>query len=162
VHSLEILEVDPQCADALSLLREAAIEARSLYPDPIPADAPWPKNAPTLESGVYLVAYVNALPVACGALRPIDKRTVEVRRMFVTRTRRRGGLARSVLTALEARARQFGYAVMKLETGDRQSPAMALYTSCGFTRIPPFDEYENDPTSVCFEKPVAGAEMGGA
>jgi len=32
---------------------------------------------------------------------------------------------------------------------------MALYESCGFERIPPFGEYINDPTSVCYEKLVA-------
>jgi hypothetical protein len=29
-----------------------------------------------------------------------------------------------------------------------------LYESYGFTRIPPFGPYVNDPISVCYEKPV--------
>src|SRR6266700_3942372 len=44
--------------------------------------------------------------------------------------------------------------VMRLETGNRQLPAMALYESYGFVRIPPFSDYVNDPTSVCYEKPI--------
>jgi len=43
---------------------------------------------------------------------------------------------------------------MRLETGNRQLPAMALHESYGFVRIPPFGDYVNDPTSVCYEKPV--------
>jgi putative acetyltransferase len=31
---------------------------------------------------------------------------------------------------------------------------MALYESFGFRRIPPFGEYRDDPTSVCYEKPL--------
>ena len=47
------------------------------------------------------------------------------------------------------------YKVMRLETGNRQQPAMALYESFGFERIAPFGEYANDPTSVCYEKYIA-------
>ena len=50
-----------------------------------------------------------------------------------------------------------GYTVMRLETGNRQHPAMALYESFGFERIAPFGEYANDPTSVCYEKNLARA-----
>jgi hypothetical protein len=43
---------------------------------------------------------------------------------------------------------------MRLETGNRQLRAMALSESYGFIRIPPFDDYVNDPTSVCYEKHI--------
>jgi putative acetyltransferase len=79
--------------------------------------------------------------------------------MFVTLAARRCGLARVILAELEQRAHNLGYTVLRLETGNRQLPAMALYESFGFKRIPPFGEYVNDPTSVCFEKLVG---MGGA
>jgi hypothetical protein len=48
----------------------------------------------------------------------------EVRRMFVTRAARRG-LAKAVLVGLEARAHRLGYAVLKLETGYKQTRARA-------------------------------------
>jgi putative acetyltransferase len=149
-----IAEVDPQGCDAMALLREAAVEARALYPDLLDAGAPWPGNTPTPARGVYLVAYQQGRPVACGALRPLSLAAVEVRRMFVTAASRRLGLARALLHELEARARGFSYAVMRLETGNRQQPAMALYQAFGFRRIAAFGEYADDPTSVCFEKPV--------
>ena len=146
--------VDPQGDDALSLLREAAIEARALYPESHTEGAPWPGNPPTSPAGTYVVAYEGDVPVACGALRPIDTTMVEVRRMFVLRSFRRTGVARQILAALEREAARLDFEVMRLETGNRQGAAMALYASCGFVRIAPFGEHIDDPTSVCFEKPV--------
>lgn len=150
----KIVEVDPQGADALALLREAAIEARALYPELFAHGAPWPGNPPTAGRGVYLVAYTDGKPSACGALRSIDAETVEVRRLFVTAAARRRGLARAMLLDLERRAAALGYAVMRLETGNRQLAAIALYESLGFKRIPPFGQYADDPMSVCFEKTI--------
>ncbi|MDX2418533.1 MAG: GNAT family N-acetyltransferase [Xanthomonadales bacterium] len=152
--SLDFVQVNPQGADALALLREAAIEARELYPDSFPPGTPWPVNSPTPERGIYLVGYSDGKPVACGALRPIDADCVEVRRMFVTADSRRKGLARAMLQELESRAADFGYSVMQLETGNRQLSAITLYESLGFKPIAPFGEYANDPLSVCFEKIV--------
>ncbi len=146
--------VDPQGDDAMGLLREAAIEARAMYPELFPPGAPWPDNPPTPARGVYLVAYTDGKPVACGALRPLDAETVEVRRMFVSASARRRGIAKAVLAELEEHAAALGFKVMRLETGKRQLSAMALYERQGFKRIPPFGEYVGDPVSVCFEKRV--------
>lgn len=155
--SIKFAEADPQGADAMGLLREAAIEARQLYPELFAPGAPWPVNPPTPHRGVYLVAYVDDQPVACGALRPLDAHAVEVRRMFVTHGARRRGMAQAMLAELEKRAVAFGYRVMRLETGKRQASAMALYEKLGFRRIPPFGAYANDPVSVCFEKRIVPA-----
>jgi len=152
-HTIRI--VDPQGEDALSLLHQAAIEARALYPELHPEGTPWPVNPPTPPGGTYVVAYETGRPVGCGALRPIDSATVEVRRMYVMKNARRTGTARRILAFLEASANRMGYKVIRLETGNRQQSAMALYESFGFRRIEPFGEYENDPTSVCYEKHIA-------
>jgi GNAT superfamily N-acetyltransferase len=153
--NLEIAEADPTGVDALALLREAAIEARALYPDLHDPSAPWPMNEATPPGGVYLVAYLDGLPVACGALRPLEDGLVEVRRMFVRKTARRRGVGGRILGALEAAAARMGYRAMRLETGYRQLAAMGLYMQHGFARIEPFGEHVNDPTSVCFEKSVS-------
>jgi len=150
--ALRIEPVDPQGKDALSLLRSAAIEARQLYPDLHAADAPWPTNPALPARGAYVIAYADDTPVGCGALRPLDAHTAEVRRMYVLASARRTGVAREVLLHLEQRARELGYGRLRLETGNRQLPAIALYESMGFVRIPPFGDYVDDPVSVCFEK----------
>ena len=79
---------DPQGADALALLRQAAIEARALYPELHRPDAPWPANPPTPVGGVYLVGSIGGQACVCGALRPMDAQTVEIRRMFVLKAQR--------------------------------------------------------------------------
>jgi putative acetyltransferase len=157
---MTISTVDPRGDDAMGLLREAAVEARALYPELFSEDAAWPDNPPTTERGVYLVAYLDQRPVACGALRPLDADTAEIRRMFVTPHARRRGFARAILAELERRAAAMGYRSMRLETGNRQVSAMALYEHLGFRRIPPFGEYVGDPVSVCFEKPVPNTAAG--
>ena len=159
---LRIVPADPQGEDALALLREAAIEARALYPELHAGDAPWPTNPPTPPGGITLVAYDDGRACGCGALRPIDGQAVELRRMFVRRDQRRTGVARAILQALEVEARRLGYAVMRLETGVRQHAAVALYDAFGFARIPPFGEHVGDPLAVCFEKAVAtsGCRLG--
>jgi len=78
--------------------------------------------------------------------------------MFVTAGRRRRGLASAVLAALEEHALRLGYTRLRLETGDRQRPALALYAKWNFHRIPAFAPYANDPTSICFEKALGERE----
>jgi len=152
VTALVIAEADPLDDEALSLLRKAAIEARALYPELFAPDAPWPVNVPTPPRGAFLLAHLGTEPVACGAIRPLQDRVAEVHRMYVVASARRQGVARALLAALEARAASLGFAILRLETGYRQAPAMALYESCGFRRTAAFGQYLNDPVSVCYEK----------
>ncbi|MEN9420177.1 MAG: hypothetical protein RI988_3798 [Pseudomonadota bacterium] len=72
--------------------------------------------------------------------------------MFVTAAERSKGVARAVLKNIEEHARLQGFRRLVLETGNRQLPAIRLYESSAFIRIPPFGAYANDPTSVCFAK----------
>lgn len=152
-----ISNVDPQGRDALALLKEASTDARALYPELFAGTTADAANDPLLERSVYVVAYVDGVPLACGALRPLDRAVAEVRRMYVDREHRRKGLARKVLTNLMEQAIRLGYGRLVLETGYKQLPAMLLYEACGFVRIEPFGEYVGDSTSVCYELNLAAA-----
>ena len=92
---------DPLSGEALSLLHEAALEARRLYSDLIDSASPMPTNQPLGPGDIYLIAFLAAKPVGCGALRKLDDRTAEVRRMYVLRQARRTGIARAILVRLE-------------------------------------------------------------
>jgi GNAT superfamily N-acetyltransferase len=157
---MQIVEADPQGPAALALLREAAIEARALYPEDVDADTPWPTNPPTAPGGVFLLAVVAGQPSGCAALRAIDVQVAEVRRMFVTRAARRCGLARALLGALEEHARRLGYTTLRLETGERQAAAIALYQSHGYRPIAPYGPHVGDATSRCFEKRLGQTPSG--
>jgi GNAT superfamily N-acetyltransferase len=150
--TLSFEAVDPQHPEALRLLADAASEVRAMYPALTTPDAPPPGNDPAVARSTYLLAREGSQSVGCGALRPIEPDVAEVRRMYVSPSHRRQGVARALLAQLEKRAVKLGYEVLRLETGNRQTGAMALYEACGFKRIPAFGPYANDPTSVCFEK----------
>jgi GNAT superfamily N-acetyltransferase len=97
----------------------------------------------------------SARPSGRAALRAIDAQAAEVRRMFVTRAARRCGLARALLWALEEHARRLGCTTLRLETGERQAAAIALYRAHGYRPIAPYGPHVGDPTSRCFEKRLA-------
>jgi putative acetyltransferase len=102
--------------------------------------------------GAFLVATRAAKPVGCGAVRRIDARTGEIKRMFVAPEERGKGLSRVLLNALESEARALGLSRLVLETGVRQLAALALYERAGFSRTAPFGEYIGSPLSVCMAK----------
>ena len=154
--NLTLRAVDPFDPDALALLREAAIEARRAYFDRIPANAPWPTNAPIPQRGIYLLAFSDGAPAGCGSLYPLDATIGEIRRMYVVPRCRRTGIARRLLQALEEAAAEFGYELLRLETGVRQQAAMRLYEDAGFYRIANFGVQGSDPLSVCFERRIPG------
>jgi GNAT superfamily N-acetyltransferase len=152
---LDIREADPLGPDALLLLREAAVEARWLYPEQHRPSDPWPTNRPTPTRGAYFIAYAQSGAVAMGAHYPMDGRCSEVRRMFTSASARRQGVGRAILAAVEQHARRQGFSELRLETGNRQGPAIALYEAAGYRRIEPYGAYRDDPTSVCFAKPIS-------
>jgi len=146
---------DPLNPHALRLLAEAAVEARALYPELFAPDGPAPTNLPLAEREIYLLAWQECQAVGCGALREHDTFTGEVRRMFVTHRARREGVARALLADLEQQAQSLGYHRLLLETGARQTAAIALYRSCGWRRIAAYGPYVGDPMSVCLGKTLS-------
>jgi putative acetyltransferase len=102
--------------------------------------------------GAFLVARIDGVPVACGAIRRIDGETAEIKRMYVSPEARGRGVSRRVLSALEAEAARLQAKRIVLETGPRQHAAIAHYERTGFQRIPAFGEYIGSPLSICMEK----------
>ena len=101
-----------------------------------------------------LVAYLESVPVGCGAFKPFDETTVEIKRMFVLPERRGQGIAGAVLTELEAWAGESEYVRCILETGKKQPEAIRLYQKAGYGTIPNFGQYAGVENSVCMEKPI--------
>lgn len=64
-----------------------------------------------------IVIFENEKSVACGAIKPIDENTMEVKRMFTLPEFRGKGLAASVLKELEIWTKELGYEKTVLETG---------------------------------------------
>jgi GNAT superfamily N-acetyltransferase len=128
-------------------------------PDDSPVD-PAEFEAP---QGLFLLGLVDDAPVAMGGwrLRPeldalIGGRCAEVKRMFVSPTRRRQGLARRLLAALEDTARAGGATVLALETGTMQPEAIALYEAQGYRPTVRFGHYADSELSRYFAKGLSG------
>lgn len=103
--------------------------------------------------GAFVIAYLNEIAVGCGAVRRLDPATAELKRMYVDPSFRGQGIGRAIVDALEREARQLLVTRIVLETGTRLTPAIKLYESMGYGRIPLYGEYLLSPdTSLCFGK----------
>ena len=99
-----------------------------------------------------VVAYLDKVPVGCGAIKQYDEHTMEIKRMFVNPELRGKGIATKVLIELENWVRELNFSKCILETGKRQPEAIRLYQKNGYEIIPNFGQYKNVKSSVCFEK----------
>lgn len=107
--------------------------------------------------GLFVVAYLDDQPVACGGWRAKDgdglfDGDAELKRMYVVPQARGRGLARAILRHLEQTAEQAGRTRLVLESGTEQPEALALYASEGYERIAGFGVYKGHPQSVCMGK----------
>jgi putative acetyltransferase len=148
---------DPHSPVARALIAQLSRELAERYPEDVGGGAGnfMPEDA-TVPRSIFLVAWFGSDAAGCGALRPFDAAagTAEIKRMFVAPKARGKGIGREILRELEKHARGFGYTPLCLETGVRQPEAMALYEKSGFTPIPKYPPYENNPHSVCFAKTI--------
>ena len=99
-----------------------------------------------------IVAYVDEIPVSCGAIRELNPHSMEVKRMYTLPEYRGKGVATQVLKELEKWAAELSYQKCVLETGQRQPEAINLYKKNGYKEIPNYGKYEGVYNSVCFEK----------
>ena len=99
-----------------------------------------------------VVQYLDDTPIACGAFKPFNKTTIEVKRMFVQPGHRGKSIASKVLNELEVWAKELNYSYSVLETGFRQPEAIALYKKNEYIIIPNYPPYEGILNSVCFKK----------
>jgi GNAT superfamily N-acetyltransferase len=136
-----------EAADSLIAVRlvEAMVaEMEQLYSLPpgtgLGTGAPPADFAPP--GGTFLVIYADGKPVAGGGVKRDEDGVAEIKRMYVVPEARGQGLGRRLLEELEAAARELGYARIRLDTGDRQPHAQAMYERAGYHRI---DNYNGNP-----------------
>ena len=89
-----------------------------------------------------LVARFDDLAVGCVALKRLSNKACEMKRLYVRPAARGSGTGRALVEASIARARELGYATMRLDTLPAMDAARTLYLSLGFRRI---ERYNDNP-----------------
>lgn len=135
--------------DALRLIGESEAEQAALYPPEV-RHAFSPDQL--IAAGVaFMLARRDGAAVGCGGVAPLAGYG-ELKRIFTTAAARGSGVARAVVIALEAEALRRGLPLMRLETGEASTAALALYARLGYVRRGPFGAYRENGSSVFMEK----------
>src|SRR5271169_139807 len=103
-------------------------------------------------AGCFIVAYLDGVPIGCGALKVKDAKIGEIKRMWVAASARGLGIGRRILMSLEENAGKFGLGILRLDTNKALKEAQNLYRTSGYREVAP---YNNEPYAHhWFEKAV--------
>ncbi len=91
---------------------------------------------------VILVARDREEIVGCVAVRSLEGGACEMKRLYVRPSGRGTGAGRALVEASITRARELGYATMRLDTLPTMDAARSLYVSLGFR---PIERYNDNP-----------------
>jgi len=112
----------------------------------------------TSPNGVFLVVYLGAEPIGCGALKFHGTDAAEIKRMWVAESVRGLGIGRRLLRELEGRAESHGNPAVRLDTNATLVEAIAMYRAHGYVEIDPFND---EPyADLWFEKRVSRSSGG--
>lgn len=150
--SLVILRTDILSPAAQALISSLNAELSATYPEQGACHFRLDPQEVSDGHGAFFIVSRAGQPIGCGAIRRIEEKTGELKRMYVIAPERSRGVGRALVEALESHARSVGLHRLVLETGVRQLAAIALYRRLGFADIPPFGEYTTSPLSVCMAK----------
>lgn len=107
----------------------------------------------TLESiHDVLIIYEEGKAIACGSFKEYEPHVAELKRVYVRKENRRGGMGQLLLEELEKAAKAKGYSKMILETGKPLVGAISFYKKMGFEVIPNYGQYKEMKESVCMAK----------
>ena len=103
-------------------------------------------------NGVFLGVFRDGVLIGCGGVRATGDHACEIKRMFVVASARGGGIARALLSRLEAEGAGLGCRLARLDTRTVLTEARALYLSAGYVEV---DRYNDNPFAQhWFEKPL--------
>ena len=104
----------------------------------------------------FMLGLIDGKPIACGALQQVGPGVGEINRMYVRPAWRGQGLSRLILAALEERAVELGFHLLRLEIA-QDSRATRLYEGAGFHAVVGQPDGAGDPRRACYEKSLLPA-----
>ncbi|OXG08869.1 ribosomal protein S18 acetylase RimI-like enzyme [Flavobacterium araucananum] len=99
---------------------------------------------------VFVTAQIDNDIVGCGAIRPINDTTGEVKRMYSKFPGKKTG--QTILAFLENKAIALGYTNLVLETRVKNESAVQFYQKQGYKIIPNYGKYTDRPEAICLGK----------
>jgi GNAT superfamily N-acetyltransferase len=105
-------------------------------------------------NGIFVVVYRGQVPVGCGGCRWYDRKAgvAEIKKTYVSPAARGAGVGLRLLQRLEADARDRGAERLTLETGVRNSAALALFSSAGYEPAAPYVPHRDPDINRAFTK----------
>lgn len=104
------------------------------------AEAVNPGHKYAMPGGRLYLARHEGKPVGCGALRQIDERRCEMKRLYVRPDYRGQGLGERLVRQLIGDARVIGYECLLLDTLPFLTVAIDMYHRMGFQDIPRYND----------------------
>ena len=72
--------------------------------------------------------------------------------MYLDTDYRGKGIAQKMLSEIESWAKEKGFSDTVLETGYKMIEAIHLYKKMGYSQIPNYGQYADNPESICMSK----------
>lgn len=145
---LRVAPCHPDDADALPLIDALSADLLARFgSDGRRGLAGWDDVA---DRSLFALARLDGVPVGCGAVRPFEAETGEIKRMYAVPGS--PGVGAAILSFLEEGARALGYRRMLLETRWANDRAVAFYRRHGYRIIVNYGPYAGRPESACLTK----------
>lgn len=98
-----------------------------------------PERKYGLPGGRLYLAWANGVPAGCVAMRPLDEKRCEMKRLYVRPAFREQGLGELLVRQIIGDARDIGYECILLDTLPFLTVAIGMYHRMGFVDIPSYN-----------------------
>ncbi|MBE0370221.1 GNAT family N-acetyltransferase [Pseudoalteromonas sp. MMG013] len=151
---MQLVDLNPEDSHVIELFSEIDRLMNSLYPVASAQSLELPELKQPNVHGIGLMNDDGI--VACGAIVKQFDNTLygELKRLYVKPSYRGKGLSRRIMQTLLHYAGEAQIPLMRLETGSKQTEAINLYESLGFSRCERFGLYRDNSLSVFMELPL--------
>ena len=140
--SVKVAAESPDSIDARVCLNAYFRELAARFENGFDADADESARVADMSppSGLFVIARLDGEAVGCGGFKRVDKAMAEIKRVWTAPSARGLGVARRMLRALEAAAREAGVKTLRLDTNRALTEAHALYRSEEYREIARFND----------------------